>query len=360
MTGPRYAHVGFPKCGSTALQKGYFAEHPELFHLGASGGGATAPYRSAGLRTLIELDLRLARDYAYDPERMRRTIERETAPFSSSERTIMGLSSESLTLHMHNEPDVTRKAERLCDALGADTRIVILTRRQDTLLQSLYREFIKSGLTLTFNEFVRTLYINQVTSLYSELFYDRAFETYSRLFGAENVLVLPHEWLLEDPPAFLAALSEHLGVSNVITELGVRNRGPGDAVLEARRRLNAHYPFGLALSVLDGVNMGRYPEYFEDRLGIAIPDEVRREDERRTLTKRLARDWIKGHGSRIERLRRHMRLGPAPTGLDMTVDPDVWERLRTNYARANRRLATTTGMDLERFGYLDLAASEAA
>lgn len=349
-----YAHVGFPKCGSTALQNGYFSVHPQLFHLGASGGGSTAPYRNTGLRTVIEVELRLARDFVYDRAYVDSVMDRERAEFAASNRTVLGLSSESLVMHMHSEADVPRKAERLRDALGSDTRILIVTRRQDTLLRSLYREFIKSGMTLTFDKFARAIRVNRLTSLYSELFYDRCIETYKSLFGEDNVLVLPHELLVESPDIFLHAVSTHLGVRHEISELAVRNPGPGDAVLEARRRLNAQYPFGLGLSVLEGVNLGRYPEYLSDRLDMDLPEEVRREEERRQSTKRIAREWVKDKHGRLRSLLRRSRLGPAPTGIDFTVDQSTWGVLMNDYSRTNERLQALCDFDLRRYGYMEL------
>ena len=333
-----YAHVGFPKCASTALQFGFFARHDELFHLGVNAGGQTAPYRSTEIRNLIEVDLRVLNGTLFSLSKANQIITKYEKEFEESPKKAFGLSSESFTMHMGNELDVDTKAKRLRDIMGPDCRILLVLRNQPDLLKSLYREFIKSGLWLKFGEFVEAIWVNQVHSVLAEFDYASAVERYRNLFGNNNVLILFYEELKGAPGRFLKKISDHIGVSDEIRELKKKNKGPGEAVLEHLRRLNFEEPSGLGGHMLEPLNSYRAPE-FVSQLG---PQAVK-------ASENLAQ---KKQAKKI-RAKEAAKKDPS-VYLDYGVNPDLWKMVLSFYAKTNRRLAPMVTDDIERYGYIGL------
>ncbi|MFD2858353.1 hypothetical protein ACFSZS_31915 [Seohaeicola zhoushanensis] len=138
-------------------------------------------------------------------------------------------------------------------------------------------------------------------------------EHWGRVFGADNLLVLPQEVLRNDPAAFLSRLTRFLGLPGAPPPpRETHNVGLGGTALRLARPLNALY--------------------------LRSPLSQRRSGAERAVNKTL---------SLVNRL--------SPKALDRALD-DRWKqqiehRYRGIYEASNRRLAEQTGEDLAALGY---------
>lgn len=270
----RYIHIGFPKCASTSLQKHLFSKHRELYHLGASAGGTAAPYLTPQIRTAIEYELRFAKDSVYDRQSTKRIFEEQFLTAVDSGKKAIGISSESISFTMHHDIDVSQKAERLLEIFGKNTKIIILIREQWSLLKSLYREYVVGGLHLTFEKFIQSIYINQGRSCLFDLNFHTTLELYRKLFSVANVHIVPFEALKLNECELLSNIQSFLEVSTQITHLEKENEKYGDRLIESIRRLNGATRPNHARSLIEPIGAFRYPDLFEEKLGIPIPAQI--------------------------------------------------------------------------------------
>jgi hypothetical protein len=105
-------------------------------------------------------------------------------------------------------------AERL-HRLFMPARILIVLRAQPRLLASLYLNWVKSSgeRWLPFGDWLAEYYGKPWPERPRiGLDYDGLVRTYEGLFGSDNVVVLPFEWIVQKPAAFAGALSELIGM----------------------------------------------------------------------------------------------------------------------------------------------------
>ncbi len=337
-----YIHIGSAKCASTSLQEHYFDKHPELFHLGCSAGGLVPPYYNPAVKLALEWDLRLACDFVYDHERVSETFADCGKDFADSGRKYMGISSESFTMSMHHECDITQTADRLCRLFGKESKILFITRSQDDHLKSIYKEWIWGGMPLTWREFLNAIFYGQFQSLYSELFFDRIAEYYANLFGRENLLVLPVELLFQNQADFLTRISNFLEIEDCIHELPNANKARPESMVEHMRQMNEVNRHNIGRSVMEPANTFRHDEYYTEILGMPAPPDndadIRRKRQNVRLTQ-LGDSDGSNHAMK----------------LDWTADPVVVAHMEEKYREGNGRLAEYLDLDLGQWGYEKLS-----
>jgi hypothetical protein len=194
---PRHIlHVGFPKCGSTALQ-GWFAAHPDV---------AFAHSRLTGYYSTV--------DFA------RRTALGESEPeviVTSHEDFVVPLAQ--IPVSEYRPPaDISVQRERVClrlRDLHPDADVLIVTRGYHGVLTSTYADYVGRGGTLGRSELLGLRGAGQSENDVEATFdYDAVVSLYERVFGPERVLVMPYELLRDDPGEFVRQLEERFGVGN--------------------------------------------------------------------------------------------------------------------------------------------------
>jgi hypothetical protein len=186
-------HIGFHKTGTTFLQQ-YFERHPDVWYDQTLFEG----YRETGKIT----------------EESRVNI------LKISEQNIV-LSEEQLTVWKgalnplgakFQDYDITahqsETAQHLFE-LYPTAKILITIRGFDTLLPSLYSQYVLNGGTQFFDCFIKSQLNSKLASLFN---YDFAFSTYSTFFGKENVYVLPYELLKENPMALTSTFEKKFNI----------------------------------------------------------------------------------------------------------------------------------------------------
>ncbi|MCF8278135.1 MAG: sulfotransferase [Flavobacteriales bacterium] len=195
MAQKRIIHIGFPKTGSTFLQR-YFSAHPEIHH----DRERFKNYVKTGL-----IDDQLAR---------------------CDERFLFDiLSEELLSIWPGDDSDLDQsrynmnydiKAKQIETAtqlkrLFPDAKILIVVRGYQSLIPSLYSQYLFGGGTDSFKKVVRTEQHLTLT-MYN---YDCVIDIYRNLFGNENVLIMPFEFLNDNPEQYLKYLERFFGFSNM-------------------------------------------------------------------------------------------------------------------------------------------------
>lgn len=332
----KFVHVGYPKSGSTSLQIDVFREHPEIYYLGRGYGDFTG-YIDDDIQICAEIDLRFRREFEFDEALYRSRFDKHfDLAENSVEKKVVGFSSEFFSFTYQNDLDVAEKARRLWLGFGADTQVLIIIREQLGFIRSTYKEFIRSGYRKTFDEFVFWLYEQKDRNFYSVLKYEKMFELYSSLFGAENVHIVPFELLNSDPIRFLERVSVAIGVEIGKRELKNYNEAYPDATLELLRIYNAQTPYILSNDSFTGFQQVFAPAYYQKELGIPLP------------TKSVMDRELKNS---LHLAAKRLSQGASGLVLNMTANQKVIDYFAAEYQRSNEKLAQMIDEDLSEYNY---------
>jgi hypothetical protein len=194
-------HVGFPKTGSNLLRR-WFREHPQLAY--ADGG-------IAGYRDVYEVALE-----AVAPRK--HVLYRVT---SSESFTTPSRAMGSRHFKHETPVDMIAGQENVRDALMAifpDAYVLIVTRGFRSMIASSFSQYVRSGATVQFEEF-----LDQMSVIDAPWDYDRVILMYQQAFGAERVIVMPWELLRDERDAFARGIEQRLGLTHFPVPSGLEN-----------------------------------------------------------------------------------------------------------------------------------------
>ncbi len=344
MSARRYLHVGLPKSLSTALQRDFFAAHPALRHLGV-GCGSNVDYCDPDVELVVEDHLMFCKDLRYREKEaaVQQLFAGHFAAADADPRALaVGISNESLSFSTTpGHLDTTVKARRLRAIFGPGAEVILILRNQPALLRSLYGENIRNGHAGSYREFLTWLYLYQDRSFLYDILFDRTYDLYAGLFGAEHVHVLPLEehrsgndlrFGPDGVATIVTRLCEILGVPVVPLTIARHNDALPPAVQAAKERLNRAHPHDAGHAMLRGVaNMHRLRQYFARDLAWE------------------ATDWLYDDVKRKRALIAQATAEVAVAAPDVPDDPipaELWDRLYALFATANRALEQRLGRSL--------------
>jgi len=191
----KIVHIGFPKTGSTFLQKSVF---PLLLGL-----------EYVDFRTCVKLfeDLIYLDDLDYEDQKSIKN-------FSNYPSEKILFSQEALTGPPFTFKGLNRSQIPIrLKGLGF-SKVIITIRNQVDIIDSLYRQYVYQGGVMRFKGFLNldgnwNHYLRAFNLDY--LKYDRLIIKYIEMFGDGNVLILPQEILKNDPDNYISILGEFLG-----------------------------------------------------------------------------------------------------------------------------------------------------
>ena len=267
----KYAHIGYPKCASTALQKGYLGRHSHLLHLGCGAGKNSdfwddLGYIDEGINQALEVDLRYKTKFAYDAEETAAAFQRHFDVAEADEEVhAVGISNENLCFNWHGGIETPEKAKRLFEIMGHGTQIILVLRDQKSLIESLYKESIRFGYSGTFQEYQKYLWQYKDRNYFYDFCFSKVIDLYRKLFGEKNVHILFFEDLKADSKRFLERFSEILNVDyHALPFDGDFNKQLSPNELAIKRIINDSYPHTFEKGTYHPVDTHRYVPYLTD------------------------------------------------------------------------------------------------
>ena len=194
-------HIGYPKAGSTFLQR-WFALHPQL---GFADGGIL------GLRNVHQI----AQEGALPPPaRLWRVTSCENLSTAVFPNHVWQehLASGSLESIGELKRLAENRVRHTLAELFPDATILIVTRGFRSFLLSAYSQFVREGGTADVATATRALR-DTPTAANVSCNYDELIRSYAEAF-AGRVIVMPYELLREDPVVFVRTLESTLGLQH--------------------------------------------------------------------------------------------------------------------------------------------------
>ncbi len=224
-------HVGYPKAASTWLQQTLFSDEKAGFYApwGFPSGDAIEQFV---LTNSFRFNPKSARQF-FAPG-LQEAAEKDLIPVLSQE-SLIG----NQVRGCYWTKDV---ADRIYETFP-EARILILIREQKAAIASSYRQYIRKGETGTLAHFLgtdkpRQPGIGSICTI-DRLEYDLPIAYYQKLFGNNNVLVLPMELLKTNSKLLIQTILEFVGLTgNGNYQTSAQNVGFKAGTLAIRRHLN--------------------------------------------------------------------------------------------------------------------------
>ena len=198
-----FIHVGFPKTGTTYLQREIFPSLNEVYYIN---------HKNDFFNNNIRI-LPIVNPIIKSFNEIRNNINNY---FATIDQDKILISWESLigeaALSFFNNYYITEFIYRLFP----NAKIILTIRKQDDFVESLYKQLIKEGFSAPINKFLN--YKNDKFNNYLPIYYHDVnidiktinylyyYNNYKKVFGANNVLVLPYELLKYNKNDFLKRL----------------------------------------------------------------------------------------------------------------------------------------------------------
>ena len=188
----KIVHIGYPKTGTKYLQDCVFPYIKGVKYMGYWASMETLrPIFEGSTPDFISSDIKIIPNALYSSERL------------------VGMPMTGILNY--------EIAQRLRD-VGFD-KVIMVIRNHDTMIESLYRQYIQQGGVQKAKDFIRDTDIFRK----SYLDYDGLIEVYIKIFGEDNVLILNYEDLLLFPEYVMEKMRLFCGSEEIDFKCGKRN-----------------------------------------------------------------------------------------------------------------------------------------
>ena len=169
-------HIGFPKAGSSSLQRNVFEKVTNINYL--------------TITDKVVIDMLYLNSFEFKNKYVENSINPNTN--LNKENTI--LSCEALTY----AGDQFLICDRLKQVFNNNVTIMLILRNQLDFIQSFYLEQLARGVYVSFNTFLKQQFLNDQISILPKLNYYNLIKYYKNTFGSNNVKVILFEELFQD------------------------------------------------------------------------------------------------------------------------------------------------------------------
>lgn len=193
-------HIGYHKTGTSFLQKRIFDGFADAFHLVD--------------RSKLIKNVKAPPPLRFSSVTLQAYVRDE---MTKSRAPITVFSNETLSSSIHYGDHQSKYvADRLAACLPG-SKVLIGIREQKSMLKSAYNQFLKAKGSYSIREYL----INPRSGNFhfEHLQYHNLIQYYQKLFGRDQVLVLPYEVLQNDPIVYLERLFTFLGVTDLLSTL---------------------------------------------------------------------------------------------------------------------------------------------
>lgn len=226
-----YFHVGSGRCGSTAIQ-GVFNE-PIMKQVFAHNSLQYIPefYLDAGPLSPLK---------AFEEATWAPFIKKYFEPMLTSEHEGFFLTNENLmgVSYEATKENLYHNTQKLISYLaqGFNIKIIIVVRRQDTFIESLYNQLLKRGEQRAFSEFLEQF-------PRENHFWNKVADSYAEIFGHENIHIIPFEKQVIETSGlddFFTGICRALGIQQSLnfSQLPTINPSLAPKVLELQQHAN--------------------------------------------------------------------------------------------------------------------------
>lgn len=239
-------HVGFPKAGSTFLQK-WFKEHPEIYY--QPKHIAQGFYNAWQLADDLQHSNRVYENYV---------LSCEDFMLWQGRPNWYGLTGTG-------EYDYRIFQQRICETLFSlfpNAKVLLITRGYQTVFSSIYAQYISMGGVQSCEEMMR---VNE--KMFTTFFdYNYAIDLYRNTFGPGNVVVLPFELLKDNPQKFQAIIEKQFSIKQKFDFTTEKENSSMDV-----KNLNAYYRTSRFVYQL----LKPFPHHLQTKLYLKYCDIIR-------------------------------------------------------------------------------------
>lgn len=210
-----FFHIGYPKTGTTFLQKKVFPLLRGINYLDHQTLNQIGFFDICNKSLDFDVDL----------------LKSEFNEAVSDSKAPSLISYEGLCGDVYHSAANTRTiAHRIYD-FNPNSQIIIIIRNQSDMIVSLYKQYVYQGGTMRFNDFMSSTN-SSISFDLSYLNFYKMISLYKRLFGGDSVHVLLYEKLRSDGDSFLSDLVKILDISdqNINLNISSENHNPGVSV----------------------------------------------------------------------------------------------------------------------------------
>ncbi|MDY6919408.1 MAG: sulfotransferase [Pseudomonadota bacterium] len=225
-------HIGYPKAGSTTLQRALFNSHPKLINLGLNPKKNVAEVHSQqnANENIVPIDvdpciadlnhiLCNLDGVLLDEKLLINKWKSISDKYGRSSKQLI-VSNESFLSTRFSNPEVIEKIRRI-KLIEPNAKIIVVIRSQYKILMSLYRDqpfdprmLRAKNKHVSFDEYFNIEINSPIHSSINSLHYFKLWKHLTANFGRENVLMLPLELLELDPESFCEKLGAFLGIDS--------------------------------------------------------------------------------------------------------------------------------------------------
>ncbi|MBF0371104.1 MAG: sulfotransferase [Magnetococcales bacterium] len=295
---PIFIHIGMAKAASTFLQRACFPSWPVDDH----------HFNEKDLELLVAESL----DVDFFRQRFQHLTPGPRGTTLFTNELLSGSPPNVQQIYPYDPQQIARRLQHIYPS----AKVLLIIREQRSIILSTYafRTINKGFNSEPLAQFIAT-HREKMGDYYG---YDRLIRSYGDLFGGENLLVLPYEWLSGDRERFLNRMQAFMGISAPFPEEGERVN-PSDksrGYIDLCRMLNRPL---FQLFKLSGRN--------------------------RNFGRRL-------HRFKQGPLQKLVGVMPPATRKPWQLDDGELGELHRLFGESNRRTEQLTGLDLKALGYL--------
>ena len=324
-------HIGYPKAGSTTLQKSLWARCSDIVNLGSfplDNVGIDCVTNKLNPKQPINCDERIKQFYnsinmadSYDYKKRVTTnlFDQLLESYNTQGKSII-FSSEFIVSTRFSFPDIIEKTRRISD-LGSNIKIIIVIRKQQDLLASLYRDHPYDPALLevrlrhvSADQFIEIDSLRPYFSHTKSLKYDELYKHLVKLFGRQNILMIPLEMMQNELGEFSNLLGQFCEVPQTTIFSLLKNQEYNTGVTGLYNQIRAL--------------------------------EVITSHARQLLLPNTVKELIKPHYKKLLKAAKSIGKKHKVVFNDKTL-----ENLRLTYSNSNQELSSELGINLKKYGY---------